>query len=277
MYSKVGDYSMYYEISGNPEGDFLVLLHGISGSTRCWKYQIEDLNKHFRVLNVDLAGHGNSGAPRTKKYSGEIIANHIRVLMDELNIEKAHFMGLSLGTIIQQYFCELFPQRVISNIFTSPISRPNYLSAIFNSFAEKIFLRIFKKNTYLKLMANLMLPGKSHEKSRKFFLNETLKISDQEFLKWWKLTVRGDHYYYTTPSTIPSLIVAGGQDFCFFNDAVALKKKYINNQFRVFKDAGHVLIFQKPAEFNQMVVNYLCSLSGKSSWSSEHNTSKKTA
>lgn len=259
-HAQIRDLKMYYEISGNPKGDWLVLIHGISGSTRCWKYQIEEFNKHFRVLNVDLAGHGNSSALDCEKYNGVIIANHLRLLMDELGVEKAHILGLSLGTIVQQYFCELFPERIISLIFASPICKPNYLSKFFNSFAEKVFLKIFNKSTYMKLMANMMLPGKAHMKSRKFFLQETLKMSDIEFSKWWKVVVQGDHYYFLSQYDIPSLIVVGNKDFCFYSDALALKEKFTNCDLKVIKDAGHVFIFQKPQEFNNMVVEFIDSL-----------------
>lgn len=259
-HAQIRDLQMYYEISGNPEGDWLVLLHGISGSTKCWKYQINEFNKHFKVLNLDMAGHGQSTAPECEKYNGVIIANHVRLLMDELGIEKAHMLGLSLGTIVQQYFCELFPERILSLIFASPICKPNYLSRFFNSFAEKVFLKIFHKDVYLKLMANMMLPGKAHMKSRKFFLQETLKMSETEFHKWWKVVVQGDHYSFLTKYDIPALIVAGSKDFCFFNDALALKEKFSNCDFKVIKNAGHVFIFQKAEEFNQMVVEYIDSL-----------------
>ncbi len=263
MYSEICGYTIYYEISGDAEKEWLILLHGIAGSTKCWKYQLDDFNKHFRVLSLDLAGHGNSSPLSIEKYSGELIANQLRVLMEELQISKAHILGLSLGTIILQYFCEMFPEKVISVILASPVSKPNYISAIFNSFTQKIFLKIFKKNIYLRLMSLLMLPGKAHERSRKFFLSETLKMNGTEFTKWIRLATKGDHYYYISPSHIPALIVAGEKDFCYFNDAVMLKEKYLNNQFKVIKDAGHVFIFQKPAEFNNMVIGFINSLTGK--------------
>jgi len=272
-YAQIRDFKMYYEISGNPKGDWLVLIHGISGSTRCWKYQTDEFNKHFRVLNLDLVGHGNSTSSDCEKYNGIIIANHLRLLMDKLGIQKAHMLGLSLGTIVQQYFCELFPERIISLIFASPICKPNYLSKFFNSFAEKVFLKIFNKSIYMKLMANMMLPGKSHMKSRKFFLQETLKMSDTEFYKWWKVVVQGDHYNFLTQYDIPSLIVVGDKDFCFYSDALALKEKFVNSNFRVIKDVGHVFIFQKPLEFNHMVVEFIDGLKNNIQYASSYSDS----
>jgi pimeloyl-ACP methyl ester carboxylesterase len=232
----------------------------MAGSTKCWKYQLRDFNKHYKVLSIDLLGHGNSSERKSEKYSGPIMANYIRILMDKLEIEKAHILGLSLGSIVEQYFSQMFPERIISLIFASPVTKPNYVSMISNFLSEKVFLKIFSKNTYLKIMGKLMLPGKAHVKSREFFIRETLKMANPEFYKWFRFALNADHYYYLTESNIPTLIVAGEKDFCYFEDAIALKDKYPNNQFKVIKDAGHVFIFQKAEEFNQMVIEYIDSM-----------------
>lgn len=262
-YANVGNLKMYYEISGNQEGEWLILLHGMSGSTRCWKYQIDDFNKHFKVLNIDLPGHGKSSGLDCEKYNGVIIANHIRLLMDKLEIDKAHILALSLGTIVLQYFCELFPERIISSIFASPICKSNYFSKFMNIFAEKVFLKIFSLETYLKLMANIMLPGEEHEKSRSFFLRETLKMSITEFNKWWKVVLHGDYHSFMTKYELPTLIVAGSEDHFFFDDALSLKEKISTCDFKVIQDAGHVFIFQKAKEFNKMVIDYIYSLENR--------------
>lgn len=257
MTVKISGFEMYYEITGPESKPWLILVHGLAGSTVCWKHQTEEFSRHFRVLNLDLIGHGRSGALDTRRYSGEIVANHIRLLMDYLGIKKAHILGLSLGTIVQQYFCELFPDRIRSAIYASPVTKFSLVSAFFNGFSDKVFLKIFPKNLYLKFMGHLMLPGKIHSKSRKFFVQETLKMTDAEFKKWWRLVMEGNHYDYIGESNIPALIIAGGKDFCFFKDSLMLKKKYRNSEMAVIKDSGHVTIFQKPEEFNRLVVDYI--------------------
>ncbi len=257
---KVGSIEMYYEITGLETGPWVVLIHGISGTTRCWKYQLDSFNQHFRILNFDLIGHGNSTSLETEKYNGPIIANYIRMLMDKLHIDKAHFVGLSLGTIVQQYFCQLFPERVLSMVFTSPVTKSNYLSKIFNAFADKIYLKLFSKDAYFKLMGNMMLPGKINEKSRHFFVQETKKMKKKEFLKWWNFSIKDDHFYYLSKSDIPCLVIVGSKDFCFHNDSIELCKKFPNNTYVELKDVGHVLIFQKAKEYNAIVVDYITGL-----------------
>ena len=257
MKTTISGFELYYEITGSENNPWLILIHGLAGSTVCWKHQLDEFNKYFRVLNLDLVGHGKSGALNTKRYSGEIVANHIRMLMDHLGIQKAHILGLSLGTIVQQYFCEIFPDRVISTIYASPVTKFSLVSSIFNGFSDMIFLKLFPKDVYLRLMGHLMLPGKIHSKSRKFFVQETLKMTDAEFSKWWKLVMEGNHFDFINESDIPALIIAGKKDFCFFKDALAIKTKYKNSELAVIKDSGHVTIFQKPEEFNRLVVDYI--------------------
>ncbi len=257
MKAKICDFEMNYEISGNEAGDWLVLIHGLAGSIRCWKYQLEDFNNHFRVLSLDMVGHGESTGSSAERYSGQIAANHIRMLMDKLGIEKAHMLALSLGAIIQQYFCEMFPERVISTVYASPATKHSFLIKIINGFFDKVFLKVFSKNAYLKIMGNLMLPGKIQEKSRKIFIRETMRMDDEEFFKWWKMAMGDNCYDHLTPSCLPALIVVGEKDICFYKDAVLLSKKYKNSDFRVFKDCGHVIIFQKREEFNALVIEYI--------------------
>ncbi len=257
MKTLISGFEMHYEVSGLVNAPWLILVHGLAGSTVCWKNQIDEFNKNFRVLNLDLVGHGESGVLKTKRYSGEIVANHIRMLMDHLGIEQAHILGLSLGTIVQQYLCEIFPDRIISAIYASPVTKFSLVSSLFNGFSDKIFLKIFPKNVYLNFMGHLMLPGKIHLKSRRFFVRETLKMTDVEFKKWWRLVMEGNHYDYLNESEIPALIIAGDRDFCFFKDSLLLQKKYRNSEMTVIKDSGHVTIFQKPKEFNRMVIDYI--------------------
>lgn len=250
-------FEMYYEISGPADSPWLILIHGLAGSTKCWKNQTNELSRYFRILNLDMVGHGSSESLKTPRYSGEIVANHIRLLMDRLGIEKAHILGLSLGTIVQQYFCEIFPDRVISSIYASAVTKFSFVSYVFNKFSDKVFLKIFPKNLYMKLMGQLMLPGKIHEKSRKFFVRESLKMDDTEFLKWWKLVMEGNHFDFINETDIPALFIAGEKDFCFFKDSILLKTKYRKGELAVIKDAGHITIFQKPEEFNRNVVEFI--------------------
>jgi pimeloyl-ACP methyl ester carboxylesterase len=61
----------------------------------------------------DYQGIGKS-SPRTDQFTLQGLADELRALLDYLDIEQAHFFGVSKGTIVSQVFTGLYPDRVVS-------------------------------------------------------------------------------------------------------------------------------------------------------------------
>jgi len=77
-------------------GDVLLLIHGIGGSSDCWRDIVHTLSKRHRVIAVDLLGHGQSDKPRGD-YSLGAFAVWLRDFLDALNIHQATVIGHSFG------------------------------------------------------------------------------------------------------------------------------------------------------------------------------------
>lgn len=77
-------------------GDVVLLIHGIGGSSECWREVAERLAKRHRVIAVDLLGHGQSDKPRSD-YSLGAFAVWLRDFLDALNIHEATVIGHSFG------------------------------------------------------------------------------------------------------------------------------------------------------------------------------------
>lgn len=92
----VGDAEIAYRIDGSSQAPWLILSNSLATDHRMWAPQMEDLTRHFRVLRYDKRGHGGSSAP-TPPYSFEALTGDVANLMDALAIEKADFVGLSIG------------------------------------------------------------------------------------------------------------------------------------------------------------------------------------
>ena len=78
------------------DGDTLLLIHGIAGSSATWRAVIPQLSKRYRVVAPDLPGHGKSAKPRGD-YSLGAFAVWLRDLLDELGITRVTVVGHSLG------------------------------------------------------------------------------------------------------------------------------------------------------------------------------------
>ncbi|CAN5688940.1 alpha/beta fold hydrolase [soil metagenome] len=85
------------------DGEALLLIHGMAGSSATWRGVIPQLSKNFRVIAPDLLGHGESDKPRGD-YSLGAFAVFLRDLLDELGISRATIIGQSLGGGIAMQF-----------------------------------------------------------------------------------------------------------------------------------------------------------------------------
>ncbi len=92
-------------------GEAIVLLHGLAGSSETWRSLIGPLSRKYRVVAPDLLGHGNSTKPRTD-YSLGALSVLIRDVLDELGITRATFVGHSLGGGIAMQFVYQHPDYV---------------------------------------------------------------------------------------------------------------------------------------------------------------------
>jgi pimeloyl-ACP methyl ester carboxylesterase len=91
------------------DGEVLLLIHGMAGSSESWKPVFSRLAQQYRVIAPDLLGHGLSDKPRTD-YSLGAFAAGLRDLLDELDISAATVVGHSLGGGVAMQFIYQHPE-----------------------------------------------------------------------------------------------------------------------------------------------------------------------
>ncbi|SSB94508.1 Pimeloyl-ACP methyl ester carboxylesterase [Pseudomonas sp. 43mfcvi1.1] len=79
-----------------------------------WAPQIEVLSRHFRVIALDLWGHGQSGQLPEGMTSLDDLAHQALTLMDHLDIDCFHLVGLSVGGMWGARLALAAPERVQS-------------------------------------------------------------------------------------------------------------------------------------------------------------------
>jgi pimeloyl-ACP methyl ester carboxylesterase len=78
-------------------GTPIVMLHGLGGNKASFLPTVAALAPSFRTIAVDLLGFGDSDKPLGASYGPEFQARGIARLLDALDIDRAHFIGHSLG------------------------------------------------------------------------------------------------------------------------------------------------------------------------------------
>src|SRR5207253_6139212 len=101
-------YRRVFRIAGS--GPPLLLIHGIGDSSATWSTVMPALAQRHLVIAPDLLGHGESDKPRAD-YSVGAHASGIRDLLVALGVERATFVGHSLGGGVAMQLAYQFPQR----------------------------------------------------------------------------------------------------------------------------------------------------------------------
>ncbi|WBO22901.1 alpha/beta fold hydrolase [Sphingomonas abietis] len=99
--------------TGVRAGPTVLLIHAVGLDLTFWDKQIEALRDAYDVIAVDLPGHGRSSAPPSD-WSFEQAAATLVSLMEELAVDAAHIVGLSIGGMIAQQIAADHPARVKS-------------------------------------------------------------------------------------------------------------------------------------------------------------------
>lgn len=163
--------TIYYNQIGT--GDTVVLLHGFLESSTMWNDLVPQLSKTHNVVCIDLLGHGQTGCIGYI-HTMEQMAETVEAILKLLKVERATFIGHSMGGYVALAFTELFPEKITglclmnsTALDDSPEKKRNRDRAI----------EAIKQNhkTFIRLsIANLFRP-----KNRAVFSNEIQKITNE--------------------------------------------------------------------------------------------------
>lgn len=110
MMANISGIAMNYDVSGHADAPAVVLHHPLAANLTTWDALASALEPHYRVIRLDARGHGQSEAP-DGPYSLETLSADVVGLMDHLGIDKARYLGLSMGGMVGQYLGLLHPDR----------------------------------------------------------------------------------------------------------------------------------------------------------------------
>ena len=235
--------------------EWAVFLHAAFADSRMFEKQFGYFKGKYSVLALDIIGHGKSlGA---KKGDGiEKTSEWINKIFELNSIEKAHFVGISLGAVLVQDFANRYPQKVLSlscfggynvNNFDKRFSRGNSKGQICMMFKALLSVRLFAK-------ANKKISAYTPEGREEFYkLNLSFKKSSFRFLaKLGKLVNR----FPVTQRNYPLLIGCGEYDVA---DELLILDEWEKQEpcvKIVFENAGHCVNLDCPEQFNSALENF---------------------
>lgn len=251
----------YKKIENKQSNEWIVFIHGICGNSAMWSQQIFTFKKYYNILLLDLPGHGNSafgnGLMENNINNLGDVARLIIEIMDENNIEKAHFAGVSLGTLIGAKISLLYPERVHSLIFSGAVIGTTMLDFI-KSEILKFTSKLVNPVTAAKLFVDFFLDKCERDKTKSFFIEGSKKLTKYDLINWIRmcceeLKILLDVDY----KNLNIYILMGEKDHLFLKEVLKLKKKTENLNLTVIEGCGHACNMHKPEIYNDLVLNYL--------------------
>lgn len=255
---------LYYEkIENGKNLDWVVFVHGIGGSTKTWKKQIEDFSKNHNILLLDLAGHGNSQNQKSE-HNVLTIPEEIKEVLDSLHIEKANFVGMSLGTLILVFYTLIYPDTVLSLTLGGALTKLTFNGKLTMWLAQKT-KKILPHKAVCKIFAKVLMPKKNHTLSRKIFIRESLKMKREELVLWVNtldIMKYAETYIEMLKNlkNIPILYVMGSEDYLFFKGTKETANE-IKAEFKVIENCGHVCTIERYKEFNRIALDFIENIS----------------
>jgi len=255
MKAKVNGTELNYEVSGKEGAPWLVLSHSLACTVRMWDPQVAAFKDRYRILNYDMRGHGASAAPNGP-YTLDMLADDVVGLMKQLKIERAAYMGLSIGGMIGQTLAlrqtKLFDKMVLADTgHAQPpeaikqwddrirIAQAQGMKALVPSTMERWFTPAFRESPPAKkiaeLIANTPVAGYVGCGQAIMKLNTTARLKEIK---------------------LPVLAIAGEAD------PSAPGTKHIGENIPgaklvMLKQAAHIANVEQPEKFNQALREFL--------------------
>ncbi len=258
----LSDHLHYHIEHAGPEAEWLVFIHGAGGSSMTWKHQAAAFRPHYNLLLIDLRDHGLSKGiqPPYGSYTFDIVTDDVLDVLDRVGIQRAHFMSLSLGSIILQRLDDRRPSMIASMIMAGGVFKADWR---IRSFAHSgKFLSYFVPFRWIyDSFIVIVMPRKNHAFSRKMYRRQSKKLAPGEFLKWLGLyrdffsVVRS---FFERKLTKPALLVMGGQDHVFLDAARRYTHKHAHlATLAVMDGRGHLCNLEDREGFNTIVLQWL--------------------
>lgn len=243
------------------EGNPLIVLHGVFGSSDNWQTVGKELAMQFKVYLVDLRNHGKS--PHNDEFNYEVMADDVVQFMDDESITNAHILGHSMGGKVAMNLATRYPDRVDKLIVVdiSPKQYPPHHKQIFEGFRSVNLASLKSRkeadDQMAKVIANMGI--------RQFILKNLVRDEHGNFR--WKLYLDaieksanevGNGLKSDSTFEGETLFIAGGSsDYIQDTDAGLIKSLFPKAKIKIIDGAGHWVHAEKPTELRDMVLDFL--------------------
>lgn len=265
----IGNLSFYYEIHG--EGYPLVLIRGLGSNADHWYGQLPSLSEKYRVITFDNRGIARSKDPRSNNHDAALtvplMAEDTLGLLNALDLDRPHIMGLSMGGMIAQELAISHPERV--NGLVLACTHPGGTRQIrATAKVEELFKKmVYVGNPQSKMDAAPVLFDPDTLAHRPECAGKYAEISlkhpaGPEILTRQWMAVEGHDTWDRLPKIkAPTLVLTGDADVLIPpGNSEILAERIPNARLRVIPGGGHQILVEEADACNEAILTFLASI-----------------
>lgn len=239
--ARIGSASLSYEVAG--AGAPVILMHGLSGSTRWWARNVEALAQRFRVYTVDLIGFGASrnGHPFVLVEAADYMSRWI----DHMGLAQVHVIGHSMGGLIAADLAADHPDQVARLVLVAAAALP--------------FNYDYTRHLLGALQALIQLPPSFWP----VFVSDVARAGPLTIASALSELLTVDMRAKLAMVRAPTLLVWGERDAIIPVELGKWLGRYVRaEELVVIKGAGHAPMWECPQVFNREVTAFLAAAFG---------------
>lgn len=256
------------------EGEPLLILHGLYGSSDNWFSIAKLLEKFFTVYLIDLRNHGQS--EHSEVHSYDLMSDDVLDFIKEHKLEKIYLIGHSMGGKVAINIASK-DSSIIRKLIIVDISPFTYENDSASIEIVNSHIKILKALTDLKIDKFISREEVDAELSKylkdsrlRQFLLKNLK-RDSNNLFYWTFNIESikNNIYdillnnflsVNIEIEIPTLFIKGANSDYIPNEHFdKIKALFKQSRIEIIDNAGHWVHAENPKDFNESVIKFLLS------------------
>lgn len=251
------DCDIHYWISVRAGAPWLVFMHGAGLDHRMFEEQLPAVREDYSILLWDTRGHGLS-MPMRGKYSLRLVLEDMLAIMDQEGIEKATFIGQSMGGNLAQEMAFYHSEKVEALVLIDCTCNTMKLSGM-----EKFYLaaapHLMDLYPWKVLVKQSAAASALRPEVRQYIMAAFQKVGKDRFVEIFLQTAACLHYEEGYKIDKHMLLVCGDQDYTGNIKKIAHNWAVSESHcsFYLLKNAGHCANQDQPEEFNRILKAFL--------------------